>query len=199
MLGDLCCQVYDWNGDDKEELLVGYSLIDHDGTILWTLDLPITWTGFMAASPQTAPSASPWVQRRGLCLADVQIATITFWHHRIMTTMNSGPGHRGVEPSRSLHPPPSTGPPTARAPSAQHPPHQGRPHDIHATAPSCSLMTATLPVLRGTHIDGEATRRSSPGLAQHLDIPRRSRRVGAPGLRHYPRLQQLNYRARWLL
>ena len=30
----------DSDGDGKEEILVGYNLVDHDGTTLWTLDIP---------------------------------------------------------------------------------------------------------------------------------------------------------------
>jgi len=108
---------YDVDGDGKEEVLVGYSLIDHDGTVLWTLPLTDHMDGaFMGRLEAGGPvricmgcSDEGYVmadaagqilvhQKRGHCQGasvgrfepdreDVQIATITFWHHPgIMTT-----------------------------------------------------------------------------------------------------------------
>ncbi len=111
---------YDVDGDGKEELLVGYTLIDHDGTILWSLDLTDHMDGaFMGRFTPDGPvricmgaSDEGFVmvdvegnilahQLRGHCQGasvarflpdrdDVQVATITFWHHPgIMTTYDT--------------------------------------------------------------------------------------------------------------
>ncbi|NLD72561.1 MAG: hypothetical protein GX649_07575, partial [Chloroflexi bacterium] len=108
---------YDVDDDGKEEVLVGYSLIDDDGTVLWTLPLTDHMDGaFMGRLEAGGPvricmgcSDEGYVmadaagqilahQKRGHCQGasvgrfepdreDVQIATITFWHHPgIMTT-----------------------------------------------------------------------------------------------------------------
>jgi rhamnogalacturonan endolyase len=111
---------YDVDEDGKEEVLVGYSLIDHDGTVLWTLPLKDHMDGaFMGRLEPGGPvricmgcSDEGYVmadvagnilvqQLRGHCQGasigrfepdrgDVQIATITFWHHPgIMTTYDT--------------------------------------------------------------------------------------------------------------
>lgn len=111
---------YDTDGDGCEEVLVGYSLLDHDGTVLWTLPLgdhmdgaflgrfapdgPVRVAmgcsdeGFVLADAEGHILAH---HRRGHCQGasvarflpdrdDVQIATITFWHHPgIMTTYDT--------------------------------------------------------------------------------------------------------------
>jgi len=111
---------YDVDDDGKEELLVGYSLLDHDGSILWSLDLADHLDGaFMGRFSPDGPvricmgcSDEGFVMtdvhgnilahhRRGHCQGasigrflpnrqDLQIATITFWHHPgIMTTYDT--------------------------------------------------------------------------------------------------------------
>jgi len=111
---------YDVDGDGREEVLVGYSLLDSDGTVLWSLDLGDHLDGaFMGRFSPDGPvriamgcSDEGFVladaegnvlahQRRGHCQGasvarflpdrdDVQIATITFWHHPgIMTTYDT--------------------------------------------------------------------------------------------------------------
>lgn len=103
---------YDVDGDGCEELLVGYTLLDHDGRILWQLDLEDHLDGAYMGRLHGPDSPIRIVmgcsdegfviadvdgnilkhQRRGHCQGvsigrffpnrdDLQIATITFWHH----------------------------------------------------------------------------------------------------------------------
>jgi len=113
---------YDVDGDGHEELLMGYALLDHDGTLLWELpledhldgaymgplgnkDAPIRIVmgcsdeGFVLADLQGRILAH---QRRGHCQGatiaklipgeDVQIATITYWHHPGIVTIYDDQG-----------------------------------------------------------------------------------------------------------
>ncbi len=112
---------YDVDGDGCDELLVGYTLLDNDGSILWSLDLTDHMDGaFMGRlggpdSPVRVVmgcSDEGFVitdvngnilkhELRGHCQGasvgrffpdreDVQIATITFWHHPgILTTYDT--------------------------------------------------------------------------------------------------------------